>query len=168
LSTKPATEEANESLLREADPHPNREGTIVTKAFTAEWLAAQCKLCVDDPEFQAGGAKLNRSFTVHVLPSPDKGATEEYWWGFKLPEMSKPFSSKEDAWDTDYVLEADYETWFKVNEGIEKMVPLLMGKKIMVPTGSVSYIARFVPVVERFWQLSASHTDEYDGEFTKP
>lgn len=140
----------------------------MSKAFTPDWLEEQRKLCIEDPEFQKGGAKLNRSFTVHVAPSPESGVTEEYWWGFKVPEMTQSFSSKEESWDTDYLLEADYDTWYKVNEGLEKMVPMLMAKKIQVPRGSVSYVARFVPVVERFWKLSAGHTDTYDGQYTKP
>lgn len=139
----------------------------MAKAFTQEWLDHQIKLCLDDKEFQTGGAKLNRSFTVRGKAMPDRGVAEDFVWGFKVPEMSQPFVGEAGAWDTDYVLEADYETWYKVNEGIEKMVPLLMAKKITVPKGSVSYIARFVPVVDRYWTLSRGHTDSYDGDFSK-
>jgi len=139
----------------------------MTEFSTQAWLDAQCAACKGDSKFQEGATKLNRSFTVHITPNPEKGVTDDYWWGFKVPEMSQPFTGKDGVWDTDYLLEGDYETWYKVNEGIEKMVPLLMNKKIAVPKGSVSYIARFVPVVERYWELSRALTTSYAGEFKK-
>jgi hypothetical protein len=126
----------------------------------------QVKACLGDAEFQTGATKINRSFTVHISAQPDHGVTDDYWWGFKVPEMSQPFTGEANAWETDYLLEGDYETWGKVNARIEQMVPLLMNKKISVPRGSISYIARFVPTVNRYWDLSKAHTTSYAGDFS--
>ena len=134
------------------------------RAFSEEWVGDQARLCREDTEFQTKIAKFNRSVTVHILPSPERGVAEECTFGFDFPGM-RYYSGAENAWETDYVLEGDYDAWYRVNEGIDELVPALMDQKIGVPRGSVSYVARFLPAIERYFQLARSHTEEYAGDF---
>jgi hypothetical protein len=134
----------------------------MSKAFTEEWVNEQAKLCIDDEEFQTGIAKFNRN------PSPEHGVTEEHVYGFDFPSMKGLTKDTDGQWETDYILEGDYASWYRVNEKIDPLVPALMDEKIDVPKGSVSYVARFLPAIERYMDLAKSHTTEYHGDFPKP
>jgi hypothetical protein len=41
----------------------------------------------------------------------------------------------------------------------------MMDQSVMLPKGSVSYIARFLPAIERYFQISRQVTDSYAGDF---
>jgi hypothetical protein len=136
----------------------------MTKAWTPEWVEEQAKLCLDDEEFQTKIAKFNRKVLVLIHPSPGVGVNDEYVYGFDFPSMKGLTKGPDGEWETDYILEGDYESWYRVNERIDPLVPALMDEKIDVPKGSVSYVARFLPGIERYMVLAKSHTTEYDGE----
>ena len=40
-----------------------------------------------------------------------------------------------------------------------------MNEQILVPKGSVSYVARFLPAIQRYMALARTHTDGYEGDF---
>ena len=136
----------------------------MSKAFTPEWVEEQAKLCLEDEEFQTKIAKFNRKVLVLIHPSPGVGVTDEYVYGFDFPSMKGLVKGADGEWESDYILEGDYESWYRVNERIDPLVPALMDEKIDVPKGSVSYVARFLPGIERYMVLAKSHTTEYDGE----
>lgn len=136
----------------------------MSKAFTPEWVEEQAKLCLEDAEFQTKIAKFNRKVLVLIHPSPERGINEEYVYGFDFPSMKGLTKDQGGEWETDYILEGDYESWYRVNERIDPLVPALMDEKIDVPKGSVSYVARFLPGIERYMVLAKSHTTEYDGD----
>ncbi|MEW6475027.1 MAG: hypothetical protein AB1679_22470 [Actinomycetota bacterium] len=133
-------------------------------AFTPEWVEEQAKLCLEDEEFQTKIAKFNRKVLVLIHPSPERGVTEEHVYGFDFPTMA-PLERDGDGWVTDYILEGNYEDWYKVNEGIDDLVPALMNEQILVPKGSVSYVARFLPAIQRYMALARTHTTGYEGDF---
>lgn len=135
----------------------------MSRAFTEEWVAEQAQLCLEDQEFQDGIARFNRKVLVVIHASPSRGATEEHVYGFDFPSM-KGLTQTDGVWDTDYILEGDYEAWYRINEGIDQLVPALMNQQIEVPKGSVSYVARFLPAIERYMVLARSHTTSYDGD----
>ena len=134
-------------------------------AFTPEWCEEQQKLCLEDEEFQTGIAKFQRKVLVLIHASPEHGVTEDMVYGFDFPSME--YLEKDDAgeWTTDYVLEATYADWYKINEGIDDLVPALMNEQLLVPKGSVSYVARFLPAIQRYMALARTHTTGYDGDF---
>ncbi|MCA1844797.1 MAG: hypothetical protein LC792_16700 [Actinobacteria bacterium] len=133
-------------------------------AFSAEWCEEQAKLCLEDEEFQTGIAKFNRKVLVLIHPSPEHGVTEERVYGFDFPTMAY-LERDGDEWVTDYILEGNYADWYKVNEGIDDLVPALMNEQILVPKGSVSYVARFLPAIQRYMSLARTHTTGYEGTF---
>jgi len=135
-------------------------------AFSAEWVEDQAKLCLADEEFQTGIAKFNRKVLVLIHPTPERGVTEERVYGFVFPTM-EGLERDGDDWVTDYVLEGDYEAWYKINEGLDDLVPALMNEQILVPKGSVSYVARFLPAIQRYMVLARSHTTGYEGDFQR-
>jgi len=135
-------------------------------AFTSEWVEAQAKLCLEDEEFQTGIAKFNRKVLVLIHPTPERGVTGERVYGFDFPTMES-LERDGDDWVTDYVLEGDYEAWYKINEGIDDLVPALMNEQILVPKGSVSYVARFLPAIQRYMVLARTHTTGYEGDFQR-
>jgi hypothetical protein len=136
----------------------------MSRAFTEAWFHEQADLCRKDGEFQSKIAKFDRSVTVRVRPSPDHGVTDEYAYCFEFPTMEGTVGPESTA-DGDYVLDGDYDAWHRVNEGLDELVPALMNQTILVPKGSVSYVARFLPAIERYMELARSHTDSYDGDF---
>ena len=133
-------------------------------AFSPEWVEEQAKLCIEDEEFQTGIAKFNRKVLVLIHPSPERGVTEEHVYGFDFPSMAG-LEREGDEWVTDYILEGNYEDWYKVNEGIDDLVPALMNEQVLVPKGSVSYVARFLPAIQRYMALARTHTTGYEGDF---
>ena len=133
-------------------------------AFTPEWVEEQAKLCIADEEFQTGIAKFNRKVLVLIHPSPERGVTEEHVYGFDFPSMAG-LEREGDEWVTDYILEGNYADWYKVNEGIDDLVPALMNEQVLVPKGSVSYVARFLPAIQRYMALARTHTTGYEGDF---
>jgi len=133
-------------------------------AFTPEWVEEQAKLCIEDEEFRTGIARFNRKVLVLIHPSPDHGVTEERVYGFDFPSMAG-LERDDSGWITDYILEGNYADWYKVNEGIDDLVPALMNEQILVPKGSVSYVARFLPAIQRYMVLARTHTTGYDGDF---
>ena len=90
--------------------------------------------------------------------------TEEHVYGFDFPSMAG-LERDGDEWVTDYILEGNYADWYKVNEGIDDLVPALMNEQVLVPKGSVSYVARFLPAIQRYMALARTHTTGYEGDF---
>src|SRR3954468_21094889 len=133
-------------------------------AFTPEWVEEQAKLCVGDEEFQTGIAKFNRKGLVVIRSSPEHGVNEDIIFGYDFPTMAY-LEGAGDDWVTDYILEGTYADWYKVNEGIDDLVPALMNEQILVPKGSVSYVARFLPAIQRYMALARTHTTGYAGDF---
>ena len=136
----------------------------MSEAFTEEWIVEQRQLCLDDDEFQNGIAKFDRTVLVLIHPSPDHGVTDEHVYGFHFPSMNYLEKDSGGDWITDYILEGDYASWYKINERIDPLVPALMDEVIDVPKGSVSYVARFLPAIERYMVLAKSHTTSYAGD----
>ena len=131
------------------------------QAWTQEWLEAQMQSCRDDKVFQEEADGNNRSYCVHVLADPENGVDDDYWWGFSVPLMDKAFTGKENAWDTDYFMEGTYADWHAINEGKKGLVASLLDQSISLYRGSTSYLAMFVPAVERFFELSRTNSDTY-------
>ncbi|HEY4408641.1 MAG TPA: hypothetical protein VGO87_02075 [Acidimicrobiia bacterium] len=135
-------------------------------AFTPEWIDEQTKLCLVDEEFQTGIAKFQRKVLVVIHPSPERGVNDEKVFGWDFPSMAVVEHDGDD-WVTDYILEGDYEAWYKINEGLDDLVPALMNEQILVPKGSVSYVARFLPAIQRYMALARTHTTGYEGTFVQ-
>lgn len=136
----------------------------MAQAFTPDWGSALAKACINDDEFQTKIAKFDRTVTAHILPSPEHGVTEEITFGFDFPSMDYWFGA-ENGKETDYIFEGTYDSWYRVNEGVIALVPALMDQEILLPKGSVSYVARFVQAVERYFDLSRAETDSYAGDY---
>jgi hypothetical protein len=81
--------------------------------------------------------------------------------------MDREFTGKENAWETDYFMEGTYADWHAINEGKKGLVASLLDQSISLYRGSTSYLAMFVPAVERFFELSRQNTDSYAGNFKK-
>ncbi len=137
------------------------------QAWTPEWLEAQMRTCREDAVFQEEAAANNRSYTVHVLADPENGVTEDYWWGFHVPTMEKSFWGQENAWETDLFMEGTYADWYAINEGKKGLVASLLDQSVSLYRGSTSYLAMFVPAVERFFELSRGNSDSYAGTYEK-
>lgn len=136
-------------------------------AWTPEWLEEQMRSCREDKVFQEEADGNNRSYRVHVLADPDNGVDEDSWYGFAVPDMDREFTGQENAWETDYFMEGTYADWHAINEGKKGLVASLLDQSISLYRGSTSYLAMFVPAVERFFELSRQNTDSYAGNFKK-
>lgn len=139
----------------------------MAQAWTQEWLEAQMRSCKEDESFQSEAEEMDRSYTVHVLADPANGVEQDYWYGFHVPSMEKAFTGQENVWDTDYFMEGTYADWHAVNEGKKGLVASLLDESISLKKGSTSYLAMFVPAVERFFELSRAVTDSYAGTYPK-
>jgi hypothetical protein len=103
---------------------------------------------------------------MHVLADPDRGVPQDRFVGFDPPYMTETWTATENRNpDADYIIEGSYADWWAVNEGRKGLVASLLDQSIRLKAGSTSYIAMFVPGVDRWYQLSRSSTDSYEGDF---
>jgi hypothetical protein len=134
-------------------------------AWSNDWFAQQVSSTQNDAVFQKECAGFDRTVTIHVLADPDNGVADEHWHGFNPPYMTHTWwGSDSRPESTDYVIEGGYEDWRKVNEGEQGLVDSLLDGSIVL-TGNTSYLAQFVPAIERFYAISRGLTDTYDGNF---
>jgi hypothetical protein len=138
----------------------------MTLAWSPEWLEQQCDACVADATYQEEAEGLDRSFTVVVRANPARGVTEDASWGFYVPTMINRFIGEPPA-ATDFYLDGGYDEWHAVNEGKKGLVESLLDESIALRAGSTSYLAMFVPAVERFFELSRSITTAYAGDYER-
>jgi hypothetical protein len=135
-------------------------------AWSQDWHELHMKQCREDKEFQDEAEGYDRSVTIHVLADPDNGVEQEYWHGFNPPQMDQVWWGEENKpAETDYLIEGTYKDWWAVNEGKKGLVASLLDQSIKLKAGNTSYIAMFVPAVERFYELSRQLTDSYDGNY---
>ena len=138
----------------------------MAEGFSQEWAANLSKVLADDADFQQKVAKLDRSFDVHLLPSPEHGVTEDRYFSISFPTCDYHWGEPPAHWgESEYQMEGKYESFYRVNEGIVGLVPALMDQEILLPKGSISYLARFLPAIERYFQQSRQETDSYPGDF---
>ena len=135
-------------------------------AFTEDWVQELAKLCHTDEEFIEEAEGFDRTVVLHILADPDRGVEKDRWVGFNPPEMTTVWASDKNEWDdADYIIEGTYQDWWAVNEGKKGLVASLLDQSILLRSGKTSYIAMFVPAVDRFYTISRSHTDSYDGDY---
>jgi len=127
----------------------------MARAWSAEWSAIQQELCQKDKEFQEEAEGYDRTVVMHVLADPERGVEKDMFVGFNLNP------------NADYLIEGTYQDWWAVNEGTKGLVASLLDQSILLRAGKTSYIAMFVPAVDRFYTISRGHTDSYDGDYKR-
>jgi hypothetical protein len=139
----------------------------MARAWSEEWFAEQVEAAKQDPEFQEEAEDYERSTTMRVIADPENGVPEDLWHGFNPPTMDNVWWGLENrpVDDEQFLIEGTYAAWYDVNEGKKGLVASLLDQSIQLKKGSTSYIAMFVPAVERFYVLSKELTDSYDGNF---
>jgi hypothetical protein len=139
------------------------------RAFTQEWVEELAKRCHTDEEFNEEADGFDRTVTLHILADPDRGVLEDRWVGFNPPQMTDLWAGadNEKATTSDYIIEGTYADWHAVNERTKGLVASLLDQSILLRAGKTSYIAMFVPGVDRFYELSKTITDSYDGDYER-
>jgi len=135
-------------------------------AFTPEWIDEQTKLCLEDEEFQTGIAKFQRKVLVVIHPSPERGVTDEKVFGWDFPSMAVVEHDGDD-WVTDYILEGDLRGLVQGQRGHRRPRPRPHERADPGAQGSVSYVARFLPAIQRYMALARTHTTGYEGTFSQ-
>lgn len=135
-------------------------------AFTSEWVEELAKRCHADPVFLEEADGFDRHVVMHVLADPERGVKKDRWVGFNSPQMDQVWAGDENQNPgADYVIEGSYADWHAVNERTTGLVASLLDECIVLLAGRTSYIAMFVPGVDRFYELSKQITDTYDGDY---
>jgi hypothetical protein len=137
-------------------------------AWSEEWFTTQMELAKKDKDFQEEAEDYERLTTMHILADPENGVPEDQWHGFNPPSMDKCWwglDNRPAEADEDYIIEGTYADWHAVNEGTKGLVASLLDQSLLLRKGSTSYIAMFVPAVERFYEISRELTDSYDGDY---
>lgn len=135
-------------------------------AFTSEWVEELGTLCHSDQIFLDEADGFDRSVVMHVLADPARGVEKDRWVGFNSPQMDKLWAGDENQDpDADYIIEGAYADWHAVNERTEGLVASMLDECLVLLAGNTSYIAMFVPGVDRFYELSKQITDSYDGDY---
>ncbi|MGH8998304.1 MAG: hypothetical protein ACRDY7_02830 [Acidimicrobiia bacterium] len=136
-------------------------------AWSREWHDQHMKQCREDKEFQDEAEGYDRTVTIHVIADPGNGVEKDNWHGFNPPQMTEVWWGEENrpATPSDYIIEGSYRDWWAVNEGKKGLVASLLDQSIKLTAGNTSYIAMFVPAVERFYVLSRNITDSYEGDY---
>ena len=137
-------------------------------AFTTEWVEELAKLCHTDSEFIEESEGFDRTVVLHILEDPDRGVAKDRWVGFNPPQMTELWAGDTNQDDNaDYIIEGTYADWHAVNERTKGLVASLLDQSILLRAGKTSYIAMFVPGVDRFFELSKGITDAYDGDYER-
>ncbi len=137
-------------------------------AFTEEWVQELAKLCHTDEEFIEEAEGFDRTVVLHILADPERGVQKDRWVGFNPPQMTDLWAGDSNRDDNaDYIIEGTYEDWYAVNERTKGLVASLLDQSILLRAGKTSYIAMFVPGVDRFFELSKTITDAYDGDYER-
>jgi hypothetical protein len=140
----------------------------MARAWSAEWMATQQELCQQDKEFQEQAEGYDRSVVMHVVADPERGVEKDMFVGFNPPYMNECWASDDNLNpNADYIIEGTYQDWWAVNEGTKGLVASLLDQSILLRAGKTSYIAMFVPAVDRFYTISRGHTDSYDGDYKR-
>ncbi len=137
-------------------------------AFTEEWVQELAKLCHTDEEFAEEAEGFDRTVVLHILADPDRGVEKDRWVGFNPPQMTELWAGDSNQNEgADYIIEGTYADWHAVNERTKGLVASLLDQSILLRAGKTSYIAMFVPGVDRFFELSKTITDAYDGDYER-
>ena len=135
-------------------------------AWSEEWLIAQQASCKDDEEFHEASDGFERFFVQHVLADPARGVEKDRWVGFNPPALDDFWVAETNLRpDSDYIVQGTYEDWWAVNVGKKGLVASLLDQSLLLIKGSTSYIAMFVSGADRFYEISGSITDAYEGDF---
>jgi hypothetical protein len=138
----------------------------MARAWTQEWMLKEQELCQADSEFQEEAEGYDRTVVLRVLADPERGVDAEHFVGFNPPYMTEVWASGENQNPgADYLIEGTYQDWWAVNEGKKGLVASLLDQSILLRSGKTSYIAMFVPAVDRFFTISRGCTDSYDGDY---
>jgi hypothetical protein len=138
----------------------------MARAWTYEWMLEQQQKCQADAEFQEEADGYDRTTVLHILADPERGVEKDHFVGFNPPSMTEVWAAEENKDpDADYLIEGTYQDWWAVNEGKKGLVASLLDQSILLRAGKTSYIAMFVPGVDRFFTISRSCTDSYDGDY---
>lgn len=137
-------------------------------AYTEEWVQELAKLCHTDEEFLEEAEGFDRVVVLHILADPDRGVEKDRWVGFNPPQMTELWAGDTNQNESaDYIIEGTYADWYAVNERTKGLVASLLDQSILLRAGKTSYIAMFVPGVDRFFELSKTITDAYDGDYER-
>ena len=91
----------------------------MAEGFSEEWARNLAKVLENDTDFQQKVDKLNRSFDVHILPSPEHGVTEDRYFSISFPSCAYHWGKAPAPWgESEYEMEGKYESFYRVNEGI--------------------------------------------------
>ena len=138
----------------------------MARAWTQEWMLEEQQLCQADTEFQDEAEGYDRTVVLHVLADPERGVDADHFVGFNPPCMTEVWAAAENRNpDADYLIQGTYQDWWAVNEGKKGLVASLLDQSILLRAGKTSYIAMFVPAVDRFFTISRGLTDSYDGDY---
>lgn len=140
----------------------------MARAWSQEWLDLQAEKCKVDPHFIDEAEGFDRVVVMHILADPDKGVEKDQWVGFNAPQMTDNWIGDENKNPgADYIIEGTYQDWWAVNEGTKGLVASLLDQSILLRAGKTSYIAMFVPGVDKFYEISRSNTDSYHGDYKR-
>ena len=140
----------------------------MSRAFTQEWVEELAKLCHTDDEFVEESEGFDRTVTMHILADPDRGVEKDRFVGFNPPQMTELWAADtNENPSADYIIEGTYADWHAVNERTKGLVASLLDQSILLRAGKTSYIAMFVPGVDRFYELSKGITTSYDGDYER-
>jgi len=140
----------------------------MARAWSEEWVRRQGELCKADKEYLEEVEGWERTVVMHVLADPERGVPNDLFVGFDPSHMDNLWTGGENRQpDADYLIEGTYQDWWAVNEGTKGLVASLLDQSILLRAGKTSYIAMFVPAVDRFYTISRGHTSSYDGDFKR-
>lgn len=138
----------------------------MTLAWSQDWMDKEVAGCQADAHFNDEAEAFDRSVVLHILADPERGVAQDRWVGFNPPYMTETWTGTENKNpNADYVIEGTYQDWWAVNEGKKGLVASLLDQSILLRAGSTSYIAMFVPGVDRFFDISRELTTEYEGDY---
>ncbi len=134
------------------------------KFGSLEYVQEVQKRSNSDEEYLRLAQGENESYTMNILPEPDKGVPEGIVAGYKLDD-GKITEVWEGERDTDFTLSAKYGVWVDILTGRLNAVKALSLRRLKIKGSFLKLLKS--KSTERWVEVLMSIPTEFEGEYAK-
>ncbi len=132
------------------------------KAFSREWIDTLAEMLAVDEEYQQAARGFNAMFQFIVEPEPEKGITERYEVGIRLPECDLTWEGVRD--DANYVMSGKYGAYVEVLTGRMGATKAITMRRLKVK-GNLANLLKFKRAIDRYVEVLGQVDSEFEGPY---
>lgn len=131
-------------------------------AFTKEWIDALAEALKNDEIYQKKAKGFDSSYQFIVEPVPEKGVTEQRACGLNLPQCDETWEGIRP--NTDYVMTASYEIFYKIMTGEMGATWAITTRKAKVK-GNLAKLLKYTGAINRYVEVLGQIETDFEGDF---